>query len=380
MVYCKMASRPWAGFSEEELKLLRTDLDSTSSTVKNPSAQSEKDEERNKNVKVIRSFQKAKRANSRQDVRKTQGIKKTDNMDLQEVTEDMSLTKTETQPQVQTSNRMLERCNSAGTVLKVDSESLTYEILPLEDNNSSPSKDNISNEELDEKRSCPILNNDKVESQKNGLKPSLTSPLKDLNSFEQRQKRMEADNAKRRELLLKAIDDRKKRTEEEGKKIIKVQAELGKLDSMLSNDVGILRREIETASLDFSDAQKRYDKAEKEFVESKLMLFQKMERKERLTEHLCTIIEQNEARKARKLGELMHELDLGELYEECKANGMNMILPQLCALNNLTYNTMCNTIKPPHTPSEIISIMPQDKTSESNKKHTQEQLPPPDDV
>ena len=73
--------------------------------------------------------------------------------------------------------------------------------------------------------------------------------------------------------------------------------------------------------------RKRYDRAEKEFVESKLHLFSSMERKELLTDHLCTIIEQvdkltkncffliieflqNEIRKAKKLNALMEELEL----------------------------------------------------------------------
>ena len=56
--------------------------------------------------------------------------------------------------------------------------------------------------------------------------------------------------------------------------------------------------------------RKRYEKAEKEFVEAKMLLFNKMERKEQLTEHLCHIIEANECRKANKLSELMQKLEL----------------------------------------------------------------------
>ena len=59
--------------------------------------------------------------------------------------------------------------------------------------------------------------------------------------------------------------------------------------------------------------RKRYNKAEKEFLDAKLLLFGKLERKEMLTEHLCTIIEQNEIRKARKLSELMDKLDIGTI-------------------------------------------------------------------
>jgi hypothetical protein len=57
--------------------------------------------------------------------------------------------------------------------------------------------------------------------------------------------------------------------------------------------------------------RKRYKKAEKEFLDAKLQLFERLERKELLTEHLCTIIEQNEIRKARKLSELMNRLQPG---------------------------------------------------------------------
>lgn len=56
--------------------------------------------------------------------------------------------------------------------------------------------------------------------------------------------------------------------------------------------------------------RKRYDKAESEYVAAKLELQHKTELKEHLTEHLCTIIQQNELRKARKLQELMQQLDV----------------------------------------------------------------------
>lgn len=57
-------------------------------------------------------------------------------------------------------------------------------------------------------------------------------------------------------------------------------------------------------------------KAEHEFVEAKQLLFSKRERKDLLTEHLCTIIEQNEMRKARRLTDLMIQLDDEEYRAE----------------------------------------------------------------
>lgn len=54
--------------------------------------------------------------------------------------------------------------------------------------------------------------------------------------------------------------------------------------------------------------RKRYEKAESEYVTSKLDLHRKTEVKEQLTEHLYAIIQQNELRKAEKLQELMLQL------------------------------------------------------------------------
>lgn len=58
-----------------------------------------------------------------------------------------------------------------------------------------------------------------------------------------------------------------------------------------------------------TDCRKNYVRIEKEFIEAKMILHQKLDRKEKLTEHLCFIIEENEVRKAKKLEQLMDELN-----------------------------------------------------------------------
>lgn len=58
--------------------------------------------------------------------------------------------------------------------------------------------------------------------------------------------------------------------------------------------------------------RKKYDKAEAEFVRSKMNLHECQEKKELLTEHLATIIHKNEERKANKLEELIRTLDIQE--------------------------------------------------------------------
>ena len=55
--------------------------------------------------------------------------------------------------------------------------------------------------------------------------------------------------------LSQAINDRKKKTEGEARKLDVVHKELEKIDQMLNTDVKFLRDSIEVASLDFMEAQ-----------------------------------------------------------------------------------------------------------------------------
>ncbi|RZF33713.1 hypothetical protein LSTR_LSTR007741 [Laodelphax striatellus] len=77
---------------------------------------------------------------------------------------------------------------------------------------------------------------------------------KALEEFESRQRMMEEQNKQRKEILKKAIADRARRTHEETKRLNEIEGELKKLDLLLSNDVAILRNQIESASLEFSEA------------------------------------------------------------------------------------------------------------------------------
>lgn len=121
---------------------------------------------------------------------------------------------------------------------------------------------------------------------------------------------MEEKNKRKKALLAQAIAERSKRTQAETIKLKRIQKELQALDDMVSADIGILRNRIDQASLEYSYARKRFDRAEAEYITAKLDLQRKAETKEQLTEHLCTIIQQNELRKAEKLEELMQQLDV----------------------------------------------------------------------
>lgn len=70
--------------------------------------------------------------------------------------------------------------------------------------------------------------------------------------------------------------------------------------------------------------RKRYERAEKEFVEAKIDLHKKTERKDLLTEHLYTIIRENELRKAKKLEELMAKLNVAT--DETLSEDKNTVL------------------------------------------------------
>ncbi|KAL6039787.1 hypothetical protein STEG23_037521, partial [Scotinomys teguina] len=128
--------------------------------------------------------------------------------------------------------------------------------------------------------------------------------------LQQEQRLMEERNKRKKALLAQAIAERSKRTQAETVKLKRIQKELQALDDMVSADIGILRNRIDQASLEYSYARKRFDRAEAEYITAKLDLQRKTETKEQLTEHLCTIIQQNELRKAKKLEELMQQLDV----------------------------------------------------------------------
>jgi RAB6-interacting golgin len=180
-------------------------------------------------------------------------------------------------------------------------------IVPNKSDNSVNVEKNAENSRLGQGHKVEKIKeeqSEKPESEKSDRK------FKDLDEFEARQKLIEEQNRKRKELLAKALADRTKRTQEEAQKLGEIQEEFRKLDAMLSSDVKILRKQIELASIDYMECQKRYRKIEKEFLDAKVLLHQKEEKKEMLTEHLCTIIEKNEERKAEKLNELLNKLQL----------------------------------------------------------------------
>lgn len=153
----------------------------------------------------------------------------------------------------------------------------------------------------------------------NNHKIEVKKEVSNVVQFQLQQKLIEDQNKKKKGLLTDAIFHRQKKAQQEAIRLKSIQKELGQLDAILHADVSVLRDKIEQASIDFSESQKRYERAEKEYIASKIIYHQTSEIKEKLTEHLYSIIHQNEVRKAKKLTELMGKLDMENEDENINA-------------------------------------------------------------
>ncbi|XP_017112042.1 RAB6-interacting golgin [Drosophila elegans] len=138
------------------------------------------------------------------------------------------------------------------------------------------------------------------------------SPFKgiSLKDFEQHRRMIEEQNKQKKQLLYQAIEQHTQKSAAESRKIEEIRHELSKLESDLAVDVALLRKQIDNACIHFSNVEKQYVKIEAQFLRAKIELHNASEKKELLTEHLCTVIAHNEDRKAQKLTELMQKVGL----------------------------------------------------------------------
>ncbi|XP_055707823.1 RAB6-interacting golgin isoform X2 [Phlebotomus papatasi] len=150
---------------------------------------------------------------------------------------------------------------------------------------------------------------DVQETPEEGAKPSPFRGIS-LREFESQRKMMEEHNKQKQDMLCKAIEQHSERTAAEAKKLKEVKQELSKLDAELASDIAILRKEIEAATIQYANTEKQYQQIEAMFLKAKMELYQASEKKELLTEHLCTIIAHKEDRKAKRLTELMEKVGL----------------------------------------------------------------------
>ncbi|XP_030572486.1 RAB6-interacting golgin [Drosophila novamexicana] len=147
---------------------------------------------------------------------------------------------------------------------------------------------------------------------------STDSPFKgiSLKDFEQHRKLIQEQNKQKKQLLYQAIEQHTQKTAAESRKIEEIRHELSKLESDLAVDVALLRKQIDNACIHFANVEKQYIRIEAQFLKAKMDLHNASEKKELLTEHLCTVIAHNEDRKAQKLTELMQKVGLAPTDDE----------------------------------------------------------------
>ena len=93
--------------------------------------------------------------------------------------------------------------------------------------------------------------------------------------------------------------------------------------------------------------RKRFEEAEKEYISSKVALHEATEKKELLSEHLCTIIQHNEQRKSQKLSELMSALHIEDNKEEnCNNSAVFCVKTPTPGTINWPSNKAVNKPKP----------------------------------
>ncbi|CAB4057258.1 GORAB [Lepeophtheirus salmonis] len=76
-----------------------------------------------------------------------------------------------------------------------------------------------------------------------------------------------------------AVKQRKEKSNLEAEKLKEIQVELAKLDEIVGSDVKIIRKDIEGVTQHLSEARKRFERVEKEYVKAKLDLHRHEERK-----------------------------------------------------------------------------------------------------
>merc|ERR1711937_427865 len=168
---------------------------------------------------------------------------------------------------------------------------------------SQPEPTEVKKQETETVKSNPVPESVEKEliTDENEILEKKKIEVEDLNRI---QREMEEKNKRRKAALSQEIFDRQKRAAAETKMLKTIEAELAKLVQLLNADVAVLRDQIDTASCEFNEAKRRFDQAEKEYVDSKFDLQQKTEAKDTLTEHLVHLIQLNEERKLKKLEEL----------------------------------------------------------------------------
>jgi len=120
------------------------------------------------------------------------------------------------------------------------------------------------------------------------------------------------ENLKKVGILKKKLQEKNEMLAQERKVLTEVKREMSKMDATIARDVEVLRKQLESLSVQLSVCKTRYKQKEQEFEDAKLKYETVKEKKNKMTEHLIRILNENEKRKSEKLNRLMVKMDLAE--------------------------------------------------------------------
>ncbi|CAH1785539.1 unnamed protein product [Owenia fusiformis] len=308
----------WAGFSDDDLRRMKRQM-SGNEEVK-PASNAKQNPTKKVMTNTNRPRPREKLSNGR--------MAKTSNQDTP-TNPDAMLSKPTPKEQSPTpSSKTFNADDSSNRKRKMEVKSSTVQkdvVMVSGDNSIEPNVDHN------------MPDNQESLTEEIDVKEGMSRELNKIEVFQQQQKAIEELNRKKRQMLTNAIAERQKKAKKEASTLTELTRELGKLDQLLHSDVSVLRDKIEEASREFTEAQKRYERAEQEFVDAKIHLHKTSDLKDDLVEHLYSIIHQNEVRKSKKLAELMDKLHLAD-SEELGLELLNNI-PDMALLNDLHSTT-----------------------------------------
>ena len=159
---------------------------------------------------------------------------------------------------------------------------------------------------------------------------------------------MEEESKKKKDAIKRKLLERYQRNQQEAQSLAHIKTDLERIDADLANEISILREKIDRSDRDAAYLFRVFKQAEEAYVASKKEYERKAGEKVKLTEHLSIIIQENEKRKAKKLGELLQLLD-PEAAAEAEAE--REMLQQTS-----TVNTLSNPPPPVSAPSSSPSL------------------------
>jgi len=124
--------------------------------------------------------------------------------------------------------------------------------------------------------------------------------------------RQKEQNQKKLDMLRKVYEEKNEHLMKQTAMLSNVKQQLDEVDAVVASEVDVLRQRITNADKEVAEAEAEFERLEELMKKAAAELQRRQEKKRMLTEHLCIIISETENRKAEKLAELYHRLELEE--------------------------------------------------------------------